>query len=132
MAISIKWLLNRLDTNLTLKGGDIDIPPGGSAKVLESELVDQTISYAITRDWVDVLDEAPDPSRHVAPVVEIDVTKPFEGLTEEELKEELASKAATTDSATGTALGQGEAALVPAEVTETPEPTPHKTTKKAK
>ncbi len=102
------YLVNKLQTNLTVKGGEIDIAVGGYATISENDLKDPTIEWVInpSRGWADVSDTIPKAAKK-AGGIEIDVTKPYEGMTADELKADKATKV-EVPAASGTALGRGE------------------------
>jgi hypothetical protein len=89
-----KYLINKLPSELVLKAGYVSIPPYGFHAIHATEVDEATIVYAIMRDWAEISDTEPKEMAVAKPEVEVEITKPYEGLTEEELKAELAAKAA--------------------------------------
>jgi hypothetical protein len=117
-----KYLINKLPSELVLKAGYVSIPPGGSHAIHHTEVDEATIVYAVMRDWAEISDTEPKAKAVAKPEVEVEITKPYEGLTEEELKEELAAKAAAAE----------EKDAEPAEATGTPVEVAPAKTRKAK
>lgn len=88
------FLINKLNTKLTVKSGYIEIPAGGFAPIHESDKEDPSVIWALTRDWAEVSETEPKGKAQAVNPVEIEVTKPYEGLTAEELKAEQEKEAA--------------------------------------
>lgn len=87
------FLQNLLANELSLKGGYLNIPALGHAKILESDLQEQSILYALGRGWAEVLHEVPVAKESALPAIELEMTEPYKGLTFEELQAEQATKA---------------------------------------
>lgn len=87
------FLQNLLANELSLKGGYLNIPALGHAKILESDLQEQSILYALGRGWAEVLHEVPVAKESALPAIELEMTEPYKGLTFEELQAEQAAKA---------------------------------------
>lgn len=86
------FLQNLLANELSLKGGYLNIPAFGNAKLLESDLQEQSILYALGRGWAEVLHELPVAKESALPAIELEMTEPYKGLTFEELQAEQAAK----------------------------------------
>lgn len=80
------YLLNKLDTNLVMKGGYLVAKRGGYATITESDLTHPDIQDAITKEWAEVWDRVPDLQDLPKAPVAIEITNPYEGMTESELK----------------------------------------------
>lgn len=89
-----QFLVNKLDSKLTVKGGYIEIPIGGYAPIHPSDAEDPSIIWALTRDWASITDKEPEGKVQAAVEVEVEVTKPYEGMTAEELKADNDAQAA--------------------------------------
>lgn len=78
------FLVNKLDHNLSLKGGYLIIPGYGYATLNEGDATENTVVYAIGRQWAELTKTEP---KHQAVRKEIDITvdSPYEGMTEAEL-----------------------------------------------
>lgn len=110
----MSYLVNKLNHNLNLKAGYLTIKQGFSTAVrlTEEELKDASIADAISRGWAELSDAIVTP---VATVVEavLEAKDPFKGLSEAQMKEELANKE-KVPVATGTQLGQDGLKMPPA------------------
>jgi hypothetical protein len=121
-----QYLINKLATELSLKSGYINIRPYGFEPIQSWDLDDETVKYALSRSWAEVSNIEP-PVTQSPKGVEIEVTKPFEGLTFEELQAELAEKAAKTAEAEQAKLDAADAkdpAPEPVVIEEIPAPVP--------
>lgn len=87
------FLQNLLDNELSLKGGYLNIPARGNAKIMASDLEENSIQYALGRGWAEILHEVPSGVASELPAIEVEITEPYKGLTFEELQEEQAKKA---------------------------------------
>lgn len=85
-ATKIEYLVNQTTTNLVLKGGAVDIHRGGHRIYTDSLRSDPSVEYAIDREWLSVTDVEPKGTKVVVEPIEIQITTPFQGMTEEELK----------------------------------------------
>lgn len=108
------YLINKLTSKLDVKSGYLIIAPGGFATIQEADRTEPTIVYALGRDWVEITDVKPEAGAEAIAPVEIVDTKPYEGMTEEELKAEL-DKGGSKEGVTSTDLGAEE---VPAKTTK--------------
>lgn len=102
------FLQNLLDNELSLKGGYLNIPARGNAKIMESDLEEQSILYALGRGWAEILHHIPSGVASVLPAIEVEITEPYRGLTFEELQEEQAKKAKATEDAAAEAKTKAE------------------------
>jgi hypothetical protein len=97
------YLVNKLKTSsLDVKGGYLLIAPSGFAPISEADQADSTIVYAIAREWAAITDVKPEGISVPVPV-EIEDTKPYEGMTEAELKASMEEKPAEAAEATSEA-----------------------------
>lgn len=88
------FLKNKLPSILSTRDGGLDIPPYGYAQIREVDCENLTVLYALDRGWAEIVNEEPKDETPVSKEVEIEVVKPYEGLTFEELQAEQAAKAA--------------------------------------
>lgn len=88
------FLQNLLDTELSLKAGYLNIPAKGFSKIAEVDKEEISIVYAVGRGWAEVVTEVPTVEATGTPKIEIEIAKPYVGLTFEELQAEQAKKEA--------------------------------------
>lgn len=88
------FLKNKLPSILSTRDGGLDIPPYGYAQIREVDCENLTVLYALDRGWAEIVNEEPKDKSPAPQAVEIEIAKPFEGLTFEELQAEQAAKAA--------------------------------------
>jgi hypothetical protein len=88
------FLKNKLPSILSTRDGGLDIPPYGYAPIREVDCENLTVLYALDRGWAEIVNEEPTDKASTAKEVEIEVVKPYEGLTIEQLQAEQATKAA--------------------------------------
>lgn len=91
------FLKNKLPSILSTRDGGLDIPPYGYAPIREVDCENLTILYALDRGWAEIVNEEPKDEKPANASVEIEVVKPYEGLTFEELQAEQAAKAAAKE-----------------------------------
>ena len=141
----VVYALNLTPTNVVIRSGYIEIAQGQYAALSKAEADMFEVQYAIRNGWIKVSSQ--EPSALEVPEVEIaKITNPIQGMTAEELKEELAHskpEPATTVTALGnsseiigeptvTKLGENSTVEVnPAEEQADAEPV-KRTTRKAK
>lgn len=142
------YLVNKLDHNLSLKNGYLTLKVGMCVPIKEADLVEPSIADAISRRWAETSEVEVIPTEAVS--VKVTSTNPYEGLTEDQMKAELAARAekpaATTTrlgvpdtdekkEGTSEAIGQPAAEVVEATVeatVEAPAVTPKKPGKTSK
>jgi hypothetical protein len=88
------FLKNKLASILSTRDGNLDIPPFGYAQIRESDCENLTVLYALDRGWAEIVNEEPSGEKPAGADVAVEVVKPYEGLTSEELQAEKAAKAA--------------------------------------
>ncbi len=91
------YLVNKLNSILSTRDGNLDIPPLGYAQIREQDLENLTILYATDRKWAEIVNEEPKGGKAVKEEVKIEITEPYKGMTLEELQAEQATKAETTE-----------------------------------
>ncbi len=89
-----QYLLNKLDSELSLQGGYLNIPARSFAPIRPSDVTDVTIEYALRRDWAEVTDTKPTGTGVNNPRIAVEIVEPYRGLTFDELQAELTAKAA--------------------------------------
>lgn len=103
-----RYVYNKLETNLVLKAGYINIPAKSWIEASEHDLASGVYQAAIDMNYVEIKDmESAPANTPAAPVKTIDVIQPTQGLTAEQLKEELAKK---TEEPSGTVSEIGKPA----------------------
>jgi hypothetical protein len=120
--IEYYYLVNKLNDKLTIKQGYVTIEAKGFVRITQHDASDPTILYAMGRDWAEIVSEEPKASV-AADSVTAEVTEPYRGMTEDELKASRKDEVAQEPGIT-TALG------VDSTVEVKPEPA-HKAKKKA-
>jgi hypothetical protein len=127
------YIVNLTATNLVLKTGYMDIPAGGFAPISENDKTEQTIEWALGRNWARITDIKPEGVPTIVPEVEIEVTTPYSGMSADELQASklIEPEVSPSSGATSTALGQGEQGVNSTPVVEDPEASATKS-KKAK
>lgn len=94
-----QFLLNKLSTELSLKGGNLDIPPMSYVTIRSTDAEEASIIYALDRHWAELLNDEPKTKGVKAEAVKVEITEPYKGLTIDELKVEQAAKAAEVSKA---------------------------------
>lgn len=87
------YVVNKLNTPLDLKSGYLIIPAKGYAEIHERDAEHDTILFALDRGWVDVTKDKPSTESTPVQEVKIEITEPYAGMTEEELKADQAKEA---------------------------------------
>lgn len=117
------YFQNTLSHKLGLFAGSRVLGPGEVIDLNETATQDQSVSFALSKGWIVKVNTLKGKPVEGTAGPEITIHQPFKGLTEDELKAELAKKTPSTGVATS-ALGQTE------EKVETPAEQPK--TKRAK
>lgn len=104
------YLVNDLQMPLTFKKGDLVLKAGGFKPIIEKELEEPTIMWAIDKGWAHVTEVHPVTSEITLPELDTAIPLSFKGFTFEELQEVNKAKAeseqANDGKITSTALGQ--------------------------
>lgn len=103
------FLINKLNSNLMLKGGYIELEPNGHIAIRISDKEEDSIKYAEDRDWIEFSDTKPSASVKKSEI-EATVTEPYKGMTEAELKQSKVNET-IAETATSTALGRGPSVI---------------------
>lgn len=116
--MSTLYAINTSHGRLSLRNGYLQIPVGGFLKVTEEESKEHDFVFAERRGWLKYSKTEPTVSE-VPAVKAIEFFEPNQGMSEDELKVELAArKEASNPVAKTEALGQGET-IVTEEATTT-------------
>lgn len=92
----MKFILNKLNSNLQLIAGSISIPPGKFAEITDNQAEHFDVDYAISRKWATLHDATPTAAMLNKNTPEISIAKVDVGMTSEELKEFQANKQSST------------------------------------
>jgi hypothetical protein len=99
----VVYALNLTPTNVVIRSGYIEIAQGQYAALSKSEAGMFEVQYAVRNGWIKL--SALEPNSLDVPAVEIaKITNPIQGMTAEELQEEL-SNSKPEPTTTVTALG---------------------------
>ena len=99
----IVYALNTTASNVVIRSGYIEIAQGKYAALSKSEADLFEVQYAVRNGWIKL--SANEPGAGDVPAVEIvKITDPLQGMTADELKEELANSV-KEEKVTVTALG---------------------------
>lgn len=89
----MKYILNKLTSNLQLIAGNISIPPGQCVPISDSDSEHYDVDYAVSRSWASLHDKLPKAASTAATGPKIHVEKKDEGMTIEQIKELQAERA---------------------------------------
>jgi hypothetical protein len=92
------YLINKLDTQLSLKGGYITVKRGGYATITEADLDHPDVVDATTKEWAEVWNKEPGASDLPATALPIQINDPYQGMTLAELKASEAVKEPVVES----------------------------------
>lgn len=102
----VVYALNTTASNVVIRSGYIEIAQGKYAALSKSESEIFEVQYAVRNGWIKL--SALEPREGFIPEVEIvKITNPLQGMTAEELKEDLA-KQVEVPATTVTSLGNSE------------------------
>lgn len=112
------YLINNLESELSLKSGYLNIKPKAFAEIQVWDLENESIKYAIGRKWADLTHTEPTTSGTVTGEIKLEIAEPYKGMTFEELQVEQAEKAKAKQDKEDVEQAKEDAAQV------TPEPEP--------